>query len=42
MTKTVNFQIYVKVWPFDGFRSTHLNVEYAFNGGIAHPWHTVI
>ena len=42
MTQTVYFEVYVKVRPFEGFRTRHLYIEHATDGCILHPWNTIV
>jgi hypothetical protein len=42
MAETVDFKVYIKVWPLNGFRTGHLDIEYAADGCILHPGNAVV
>ena len=42
MLQTVDFQINIKIRPFDGFASAHTDIQDTPYGSILHPWNAVV
>ena len=42
MLEALDFEVYIKVGPLDGFGAAHLDVEHAADGRILHPRDAVV
>lgn len=42
MLEALDFKVYVKVGPLDGFGTTHLHIKHASDGRILHPRDAVV
>ena len=42
MAEAVDFEVYVEIGPFNGFRTTHLHVKHAADGSVLHPRDTIV